>query len=358
MHEQKKPKSSHTNSLPTSLHINPRVTSHFRRLYKSVADAASPQSAVTSQTRNSDVTLCSQLQQIKQRRHNTHTMKEQRCCLRMVAAAVPLMLAMVMERAAAMEAFTEKDLDNYYKRMYDFGLGKRAYVYSANKRPMYDFGIGKRDSNRQRMYAFGLGKRATLGVEQETPEDDGAPGVGDLPAWKRALRNYEFGLGKRAQGKMYSFGLGKRASYSGEEDDAEDSSDVEKRSRYQFGLGKRAGAFNNDRFYDGSSERSLRSQRYNFGLGKRDLGPDWEDLLGDDANHDLSARSMKYGFGLGKREISNEALDDVENVLVNSEKIPASMLSGGHKSNTRKRDITSASASHQPDDKQPPQQRR
>nr|BAO00953.1 FGLa-related allatostatin [Nilaparvata lugens] len=156
-------------------------------------------------------------------------MREQRCCFRMVAAAVPLMLAMVMEmgaRAAAMEAFSEKDLDNYYKRMYDFGLGKRAYVYSANKRPMYDFGIGKRDNNRQRMYAFGLGKRA-----EETPEDESPTGLHTLP-WKRALKAYEFGLGKRAAApqKLYSFGLGKRGAYSDEED--EDDSDVmEKRSR-------------------------------------------------------------------------------------------------------------------------------
>lgn len=59
----------------------------------------------------------------------------------------------------AVSATSDHDLGN--KRMYDFGLGKRAaysYVSEYKRLPVYNFGLGKRDGG-HRMYSFGLGKR-------------------------------------------------------------------------------------------------------------------------------------------------------------------------------------------------------
>ena len=84
----------------------------------------------------------------------------------------------LLPRPEELSASDNSDLE-LVKRLYDFGLGKRAYSYvSEFKRlPVYNFGLGKRN----KMYGFGLGKR---------------------------------------DGRMYSFGLGKRDyDYYGEEDE-------------------------------------------------------------------------------------------------------------------------------------------
>ncbi|XP_075234868.1 allatostatin A [Lycorma delicatula] len=219
---------------------------------------------------------------------------QRNCSIRMVVSAqlaLAIMLA-VFESGTASPA-TDADLDYYYKRMYDFGLGKRAYTYSANKRPQYDFGIGKRspDSNRQKMYAFGLGKRYNINDNNNNNYEDYIDY--EMHDDKR-IKPYEFGLGKRAAPAPYSFGLGKRGGSS-------------QGKLYSFGLGKRG--YNND---FGISQRS---QRYNFGIGKRDVSENIGDLLlslDDDKNHNVYTRaSQKYNFGLGKRSSYNDN-DDAE----------------------------------------------
>lgn len=176
--------------------------------------------------------------------------------------------------APASSAIVEpSDLD-FYKRLYDFGLGKRAYSYvSEYKRlPVYNFGLGKRTPPRMysfglgkrtppRMYSFGLGKRGDLEDDGDDLDDhiayddadEEADGYEDedATAAKRS-RLYSFGLGKRA--RLYNFGLGKRAP-----------------AMYSFGLGKRDGRL------------------YSFGLGKRPLSPD-----------------RRFSFGLGKRSADYE----------------------------------------------------
>ncbi len=112
--------------------------------------------------------------------------------------------------------------DDEEKRIYNFGLGKRAYSYvSEYKRlPVYNFGLGKRSESRN-LYSLAAGKL----------DDSDESSLEDLGAEKRG-KAYDFGLGKRLTPAGYNFGLGKKAS-----------------PQYSFGLGKRLG--------------------YNFGLGKR-----------------------------------------------------------------------------------------
>lgn len=77
----------------------------------------------------------------------------------MIVPLVAVMLLCPSWRVSASTASSEHDVDN--KRLYDFGLGKRAaysYVSEYKRLPVYNFGLGKRDAN-QRMYSFGLGKR-------------------------------------------------------------------------------------------------------------------------------------------------------------------------------------------------------
>lgn len=202
------------------------------------------------------------------------------------------MLILAVYECGIVSATSDADLDYYYKRMYDFGLGKRAYTYSANKRPQYDFGISKRsssDSNRQKMYTFGLGKRFNVNDNYEDFIDDE---IHD--DYNKRIKPYEFGLGKRAAPAPYNFGLGKRGGSN-------------QGKLYAFGVGKRG--YNNDL---GISQRS---QRYNFGIGKRDVNEDIGELLlslDDAKNHNVYTRaSQKYNFGLGKRSLFDNN-DDAE----------------------------------------------
>lgn len=186
------------------------------------------------------------------------------------------------------------------KRLYDFGLGKRAYRYvnEYKRLPMYNFGLGKRS----KMYSFGLGKRSDLDedegfddylddgdhiTETEMYDDDSMQAPD-----KRAQRQYSFGLGKRP---LYDFGLGKR--------------------KYDFGLGKR------ERLYSfGLGKRG--KHMYSFGLGKREINADdlkaiaQSSAEGDNStapvdSHEGMGHAEKivgkrsprqYSFGLGKRE--------------------------------------------------------
>lgn len=123
-------------------------------------------------------------------------------------------------------SISEPMLGDEEKRLYNFGLGKRAYSYvSEYKRlPVYSFGLGKRFEGKN-IYSFGLGKRN----ENEEPENRILyPSIEN----KRG-KNYNFGLGKRLSSADYDIGLDKKA-----------------KPQYSFGLGKRLGY-------------------YNFGLGKR-----------------------------------------------------------------------------------------
>ncbi|XP_071455181.1 allatostatins [Hetaerina americana] len=202
---------------------------------------------------------------------------------------------------------------DFYKRLYDFGLGKRAYSYvSEYKRlpvynfglgkradRMYSFGLGKRDKSLGRTYSFGIGKRDWEDDEDDmTGEEADENGVGaDDGSWeegevewgpeetKRARQMYSFGLGKRAR-QMYGFGLGKRArTYS---------FGVGKRyPRYGFGLGKRADEEEEDveEGEGGAEVAKRRDHRFSFGLGKREVSGQEEE----------GKRGGYYDFGIGKR---------------------------------------------------------
>nr|AKN21241.1 allatostatin-A precursor [Locusta migratoria] len=208
--------------------------------------------------------------------------------------------------AAPLDDDGEYDL---YKRLYDFGVGKRAYTYvSEYKRlPVYNFGLGKRATGANALYSFGLGKRGprtySFGLgkrgddepgdyseqelypeldgdgadglpvgleadERELPEaaDEEAPGVFTDLVDKRG-RFYSFGLGKRV--RPYSFGLGKRA---GPATSRLYSFGLGKREGrlYSFGLGKRPLYGGDRRFSFGLGKRAPAEHRFSFGLGKRD----------------------------------------------------------------------------------------
>jgi hypothetical protein len=225
-------------------------------------------------------------------------------------------------------AADNSELD-FVKRLYDFGLGKRAYSYvSEYKRlPVYNFGLGKRS----KMYGFGLGKRAeadgrlySFGLgkrdyedyaqEDESGDDDEEIDDPDMDFMDKRDRLYSFGLGKRA--KPYSFGIGKRSP----------SSKILKLygfglgkkggSMYGFGLGKRA---DGRMFSFGLGKRPVNSgrqsrSRFNFGLGKRSDDIDsneFEDGPEDEAKR--SSQGQRFAFGLGKRAVLPSELEAVRN---------------------------------------------
>lgn len=130
------------------------------------------------------------------------------------------------------------------KRLYDFGVGKRAYSYmmaDQKRLPSYNFGLGKRGIPDNRMYSFGLGKRTTYGKDLDSLLD----------------QSEDSSIDKR--GKQYSFGLGKRLK------------------QYSFGLGKR---FYQDSDYDEYVKRGTDHNRFAFGIGKRDVGDAaYEDIV-------------------------------------------------------------------------------
>lgn len=257
----------------------------------------------------------------------------------------------------------------FYKRLYDFGVGKRAYSYvSEYKRlPVYNFGLGKRGG---KQYGFGLGKRASgrqfsfgLGKrtpseedyyypdeeEEEVAEDDGLDetdsgidkrdrlysfglgkrtrpfgfGLGkrgrqqySFGLGKRGQQMYGFGLGKRGEGRMYSFGLGKRPNF-----------DRVAGNRFNFGLGKRSDQESTDDILgELSEEKRVPEHRFAFGLGKREVSPNELEAVREEQvqdHHDEKdhhepndaasngkhavKRSLHYGFGIGKR--TNDAYD-------------------------------------------------
>nr|AAC72894.1 allatostatin neuropeptide precursor [Supella longipalpa] len=230
------------------------------------------------------------------------------------------------ELLSHLEDSENPELD-FVKRLYDFGLGKRAYSYvSEYKRlPVYNFGLGKRS----KMYGFGLGKRAgsdsrlySFGLgkrdyddyyEEDEDEDQQSSGedIDDSDAVDlvdKRERLYSFGLGKRA--RPYSFGLGKRAPSSGVQRLYGFGLGKRGGSLYSFGLGKRGGG----RLYAfGLGKRPVNSgrqtgSRFNFGLGKRSEDFDLEEDKRFPQDH-------RFAFGLGKRKlhpVSIEAVRDEE----------------------------------------------
>lgn len=178
-----------------------------------------------------------------------------------------------------------------YKRLYDFGLGKRAayYVSEYKRLPVYNFGLGKRDANRN-MYSFGLGKRDYYDNEEDVDDEL-------MDSYSKRMKPYGFGLGKRLSPSPYSFGLGKRRDGK----------------MYSFGLGKRNyGDYDTDSYLNSLDEtaakekKSPKGHRFSFGLGKREVNKDLMDLIGNDDiaefNPERTERSMHYNFGLGKRD--------------------------------------------------------
>ena len=227
-----------------------------------------------------------------------------------------------------LSASENSDLE-FVKRLYDFGLGKRAYSYvSEYKRlPVYNFGLGKRSKmygfglgkRDGRMYSFGLGKRDYDYYGEEDEDDQHASGdedieesdVGDLVDKRDRL--YSFGLGKRA--RPYSFGLGKRSP-----------SGVQR--LYGFGLGKRGGNLysfglgkrGEGRLYSfGLGKRPVNSgrssgSRFNFGLGKRSEDIDLRELEEKFAEEEKRyPQEHRFSFGLGKREVAPSELEAVKN---------------------------------------------
>ena len=227
-----------------------------------------------------------------------------------------------------LSASDNADLE-FVKRLYDFGLGKRAYSYvSEYKRlPVYNFGLGKRNKmygfglgkRDGRMYSFGLGKRDYDYYGEEDEDDQQSSGdddiddsqVGDLVDKRDRL--YSFGLGKRA--RPYSFGLGKRGP-----------SGVQR--LYGFGLGKRGGSLysfglgkrGEGRLYAfGLGKRPVSSgrssgSRFNFGLGKRSEDFDIRELEDKFAEEEKRyPQEHRFSFGLGKREVAPSELEAVKN---------------------------------------------
>ncbi|XP_021942152.1 allatostatins-like, partial [Zootermopsis nevadensis] len=220
---------------------------------------------------------------------------------------------------------------DFVKRLYDFGLGKRAYSYvSEYKRlpvynfglgkrsKMYSFGLGKRSGTEGRLYSFGLGKRDYDDYAEENEDEDQTNGDeefedSDLDLMEKRERLYSFGLGKRA--RPYSFGLGKRSPSSGIQRLYGFGLGKRGGSLYSFGLGKRA----DGRLYSfGLGKRPVNSgrqsgSRFNFGLGKRsDIDyNEFDDELGEEAKG--FPQGHRYYLGLGKREVAPSELDAIRN---------------------------------------------
>lgn len=213
------------------------------------------------------------------------------------------------------------------KRLYDFGLGKRAYSYvSEYKRlPVYNFGLGKRSKMYGfglekragadgRLYSFGLGKRDYEDyVQEDEPEDeDEEIEDPDVDFMDKRERLYSFGLGKRA--RPYSFGIGKRSPSSGIQRLYGFGLGKRGGSLYSFGLGKRA---DGRLFSFGLGKRPVSSgrqsgSRFNFGLGKRSDDIDYkefEDEIEEDAKR--SPQGHRFAFGLGKRSVLPSELEAV-----------------------------------------------
>ncbi|XP_069686433.1 allatostatins [Periplaneta americana] len=221
---------------------------------------------------------------------------------------------------------------DFVKRLYDFGLGKRAYSYvSEYKRlpvynfglgkrsKMYGFGLGKRSGNDGRLYSFGLGKRDYDDYIQEDEDEDISSGDDDVDnseyedLMDKRDRMYSFGLGKRA--RPYSFGLGKR-SPSGMQRLYGFGLGKRGGSMYSFGLGKRA----DGRLYAfGLGKRPVSSarqtgSRFNFGLGKRSDEIDLKEIEEEIAEEGKrSPQGHRFSFGLGKREVAPSELEAVRN---------------------------------------------
>ncbi|XP_063239877.1 allatostatins isoform X2 [Bacillus rossius redtenbacheri] len=241
--------------------------------------------------------------------------------------------AIPMPRADETPAGDNNDLE-FYKRLYDFGLGKRAYSYvSEYKRlPVYNFGLGKRSSRpysfglgkRGRQYSFGLGKRPADEYEDyPTVEDDDTEEADDGDDEENSVdkrgRQYSFGLGKRA--KPYSFGLGKRTSQPGQN------------SLYSFGLGKKAERPHS--MYSFGLGKRADGRLYAFGLGKRPAG---EDLFDDDEDSGLDEGKRaqhRFAFGLGKREVSTADLEAVKKEQEDLKPKAAAAAAGDHKISKR-----------------------
>ena len=225
-------------------------------------------------------------------------------------------------------AVDNTELD-FVKRLYDFGLGKRAYSYvSEYKRlPVYNFGLGKRSKiygfglgkragAEGRLYSFGLGKRDYDDYIQEdedlTDDEEDVDDV-DVDLAEKRDRLYSFGLGKRA--KPYSFGLGKRSPSSGMQRLYGFGLGKRGSSLYSFGLGKREGRL----FSFGLGKRPVNAgrqpgSRFNFGLGKRSEEPDWDEYEEDIAEDDKrSPQGHRFSFGLGKREVAAGELEAIRN---------------------------------------------
>ena len=226
-------------------------------------------------------------------------------------------------------AVDNTELD-FVKRLYDFGLGKRAYSYvSEYKRlPVYNFGLGKRSKiygfglgkragADRRLYSFGLGKRDYDDYIQEDEdltddEEDLEDADVDLPEKRERL--YSFGLGKRA--KPYSFGLGKRSPSSGIQQLYGFGLGKRGGSLYSFGLGKRG---EGRLFSFGLGKRPVNNgrqsgSRFNFGLGKRSEESDWDEYEEDIAEDDKrSPQGHRFAFGLGKREVAPGELAAIRN---------------------------------------------
>jgi hypothetical protein len=225
-------------------------------------------------------------------------------------------------------AADNSELD-FVKRLYDFGLGKRAYSYvSEYKRlPVYNFGLGKRS----KMYGFGLGKRAgadgrlySFGLgkrdyedyaqEDESEDEDEEIEDPDMDFMDKRERLYSFGLGKRA--RPYSFGIGKRSPSSGILRLYGFGLGKRGGSLYSFGLGKRA---DGRLFSFGLGKRPISSgrqsgSRFNFGLGKRSDGIDSNEFEdGMEEEEKRSSQGHRFAFGLGKRAVLPSELEAVRN---------------------------------------------
>jgi hypothetical protein len=226
-------------------------------------------------------------------------------------------------------AADNSELD-FVKRLYDFGLGKRAYSYvSEYKRlPVYNFGLGKRGKTYGfglgkragadgRLYSFGLGKRDYNDYIQEfedVADDEEDREDSDVGLMEKRDRLYSFGLGKRA--KPYSFGLGKRSPSSGMQRLYGFGLGKRGSSLYGFGLGKRS----EGRLYSfGLGKRPVNygrqsGSRFNFGLGKRSDESDWDEDEEDIAEEEKrSPQGHMFAFGLGKREVAPGELQAIRN---------------------------------------------
>jgi hypothetical protein len=238
----------------------------------------------------------------------------------------------LLPRLDESSAAENSELD-FVKRLYEFGLGKRAYSYVSEYKRLpvynfglgkrsriYDFGMGKRSGADGRLYSFGIGKRNCDDYIEEEEEDENQMNGDedfedtDLDLTEKRDRHYSFGLGKRA--RPYSFGIGKRSPSSGIPRLYGFGIGKRGSSLHGFGLGKRA----DGRLYAfGLGKRPVNSgrqsgSRFNFGIGKRSDENDFkefEEEIEEEAKR--SPQGHSYSFGLGKREVAPSELEAVRN---------------------------------------------